>query len=144
MKELRPTSFEIYWTRRRMWIAVTWSVLVMALAVSYYFFVFLPGQARQQRLDAQAQMEMQERVERAKLDQAKATADAEVQAKAAAQTQLDACLRAAIDGLAASWDRECLDRGGASDCRLPKAVSDDLNAAYRDQRDACLKRYPQI
>lgn len=144
MKEHQPTSFEIYWTRRRMWIAVTWSAMVVAVAVSYYFLVFLPSQEKARLEIQRADLEMRERIERAKLDQTQSINDAEVQAKADERSRLESCYQGASNDYQALWAQECFDRGQNQECRLPNAISDSLGAYYRDQRDICLKSYPQI
>ena len=138
-----PSAFEVYWTKRRMWIAVTWSVMVAALAVSYYFFVFLPQQQRAQLEFAQAQQEMRAKLNQAQLDAQKAQTDAEARAKADQKAQMDACLQNVDHAYTALWDRECADRGLAPDCRLPTAASDSLNQYYKDEKDNCFKQYPQ-
>ena len=127
-----------------MWIAVTWSVMVAALAVSYYFFVFLPDQSRAQLEAVKADTAMRERIEQAKLDQAKAFNDAEARAKADERARLEACYQGVENDYQALWSQECLDRGLDKNCRLPNATSNSLDAYYRDQRDTCLKSYPQI
>jgi hypothetical protein len=143
MSEHQPSKFSIYWSRRRMWIAVTWSVMVMALAVSYYFFIFLPAQDAAQVEAVKADTAMRERIEQAKLEQAKSFNDAESRAKSDERARLEACYQGVENNYQALWTQECLDRGGDKNCRLPTAASDSLDAYYRDQRDSCLKSYPQ-
>jgi hypothetical protein len=143
MHEPQPSKFEVYWTRRRMWIAVTWSVMVAALAVSYYFFLFLPAQERAQLEAQKADTAMRERINQAQIDQAKTFNDAALRAKADERARLEACLQSAENGYQALWDQECSDRSEDQGCRLPNATSDSLDSYYRDQRDTCLKSYPQ-
>lgn len=127
-----------------MWIAVTWSVMVAALAVSYYFFVFLPQQQRQQLDLAKQRQDLQSRLDQAGLDGLKSQADAAVKAKADERALIDACLKSVENSYTALWDRECADRGLGSDCRLPTTASNSLNQFDKEEKDNCFKRYPQV
>jgi hypothetical protein len=154
MSDPRPTKFEIYWTRRRMWIAVTWSVMVFSLSGAFYFVVYLPVQERQ-RLDlAREEQAMRERIEQNKLDLEeerqvrRERLEDQYRRKDAEDKQterylLETCLQNSELTYVQLWDQECLSLKSAPDCRLPDGIADELNAHFGKLKDECFKRYPQ-
>ena len=138
-----PNPFEVYWTKRRMWIAVTWAALVAAVSVGYYFFAFIPAQEKAQEAIMREQQALQQRIEQAKLDQEKAFHDEALKQQGYQRVELESCLQTVENNYQALWDQECADRGLSANCRLPDASANSLNDYYKNERDNCFKRFPQ-
>jgi len=142
-REDKPRGFEIYWTRRRMWIAVTWSMMVASAAVAYYFFLFLPEQHRITLEYRKEEQELRERLEKARLEQEQSFREDAAQEKRDEALRLDSCLSDAEHNYVAGWDRECYDRNEGRDCRLPNETAAQLNEQFKEARGECFKRYKE-
>ena len=147
-------SSEIYWNLKRMTIVVSWAVVVASTAVGYYYLVFLPVQEKHRLELVQADQDMRERIERAKLDQEKALQEQRAQLEERLRQSkndekqldrylLELCLQNAEKNYVDLWDRECLTRGLTADCRLPTEASAGLEDYFKGIKDECFRRFPQ-
>ena len=150
----RPSDFEAYWTKRRMWIVVTFSLMAATVSSGYYFAVYLPVAEASRRELIREQAALEERLEHARIDaekerqlrwedQQREQFESNRADKMNQGYQLDACLSGAEQDYVMLWDRECFARGLAQDCRLATDVSATLNGHLKDLKEECFRRFPQ-
>jgi hypothetical protein len=105
--------------------AISFSVVLIGIAVFYYYVVFLPNQ-EQTKLDFQKQQEQ----------------TAEYNARVN-NTLLQACLDKAEKNYNAEWEIGCNTEKLKNDCNLPLYLADNIKKDRNDAKDFCFKQYPQ-
>lgn len=111
---------------------ISLSFLIVALAVGYYFVIFLPHKDQEQ-VDLQKQAQAEKSIQ---IKAAQYTADQK------AKDLRDCLLQADIDG-GNFWNTECKGKGFDKDCALPTYNADRVDASIKDAKDLCIKEYPQ-
>ena len=124
--------------------AISFSVLLIGIAIFYYYVIFLPKQ-EQAKLEFQKQQE-QQRIDAQKQNQQAEASEAQFDARLEAQfnrTMLQECLDGAETNYTVTWKFECKMRGLKSDCSLPTDVANSINDNRKKAKDSCFKSYPQ-
>jgi hypothetical protein len=107
-------------------LSIIGAIIVIALSVAYYFVIFIP-QRETQKIELQKE---QLRIEQQKTDNK--------------TSALKDCLDQAEVYARNFWTRTCKDYGvnnREADCNLPMYLSDNINAAKKNQQDQCYKLY---
>ena len=100
---------------------VSISFLIVALAIAYYFVIYLPQKDATAR---QAQQEYRKQQ----------------------QADLNNCLSAAETDYNANWVSACKTSGlnnTGPDCSLPSSVADGIDQYRTSEKNDCFKQYPQ-
>ncbi len=99
------------------------AAIIVALAVGYYFVIYLPEKDKAQ--EAAAQQAAQ---------------------KAQQKIALDACLSSADTTYTTNWNSACKSNGldkKTDGCTLPADNANEINNSRTQARDDCFKEFPQ-
>jgi hypothetical protein len=116
--------------------AISFSVVLIGIAVFYYYVIFLPKQ-EQAKLDFQKQQE-QTRIDLQKNEQQ--AADDKTQKN---RSMLQECLYEADLENFSEWENNCKTRGLKSGCSLPMDLAESIGEDLKEAKDFCFKQYPQ-
>jgi hypothetical protein len=116
--------------------AISFSVVLIGIAVFYYFVIFLPKQERA-KLDFEKQQEQQ------KMDLQKQQQQAADEKSQENGKILQSCLDEAAKNYYANFENNCQKRGLSSDCNLPLELANSIREGWNEAKDVCFKMYPQ-
>jgi len=146
-------------------------VLLVSFSVFYYLIIFLPRK-EQTKMESQRQAEQtRQELEQARVALQQQEIIAKELKELSRSAELDVCLSDAYEDYKLNWANNCRTEAGrvsllaqecfrsglswnlctalqrtanaSSSCSLPSNLAGSVNAAYRQRKEECFKRYPQ-